>query len=289
MFASVVARIAARQFGLVTRAQLLSAGLGPGVVDYGVRTGRLHVVHSGVYSVGYENGEWMTRAAAALLACGPDAVLSHASAAAVFDIRPHPRGPVEIAGTSKRRIPGLVYHRTALTPDTTTCHRGLRVTTVPRTLLDLAGILDEIALTRAVNEARVRHGTRAADIERALGDSARGRAGAAMLRRIIRGGQAPTRSLFEDKFLAFVARNHLPRPEINSRIAGHEVDMVWREKRLVVELDGWRYHDGRDRFERDRVRDADLLAAGYRVLRMTWRRLTEQPAQEARRLRSLLR
>ena len=286
---SQVQEIAAAQFGIATRKQLLLAGVGVSAINYRLRTGRLRVVHPGVYAVGYERHEWISKAAAAVLACGRDAVLSHSSAAALFEIRPQPSGPVDVSSPRARHVPNVHHHRRRLGAHLVTAYRGLRVTTLPRTLLDLAGVLDERALTRAVNEARVRHGTRPEDIELLLGDIARGQRGAARLRRLVLDRQTPTRSLFEDKFLAFVARNHLPRPEVNRRIVGHEVDMVWREKRLVVELDGWRYHDGRDRFERDRVRDADLLAAGYRVLRITWRRLTEQPAQEARRLRSLLR
>ena len=285
---SRVRAIASSQFGVATRKQLILAGLGPAAIDYRVRKGGLRVVHAGVYAIGYERQDWISRAMAAVLACGRGAVLSHGSAAAVLEIRPYPRGPIEVSGPRARIRPGIRHRRRRLPAQMTTLFNGLPVTTVPRTLLDLATVLDERALTRALNEARLRHGTRAAEIERLLAGTMKGQPGAARLARIAVGAQAPTRSVFEDAFLAFLARNQLPAPEVNRRIAGHEVDIVWRERRLVVELDGWRSHDTLDRFERDRARDADVVEAGYRVVRITWKRLTERPADEARRLRALL-
>jgi hypothetical protein len=160
------------------------------------------------------------------------------------------------------------------------------VTTVARTLLDLAGTLDSASLTRAVNEARLnRHlslEVLAALLARSPGarhDSPQG---------LVADATGPTRSRFEDAFGSFVDRHGLPRPEANQRAAGHEVDALWREQRLVVELDGRERHDTEDAFEHDRVRDADLVAAGFRVVRLTWSRLTEEPDREAARLRILL-
>lgn len=97
--------------------------------------------------------------------------------------------------------------------------------------------------------------------------------------------ETPTRSVFEDAFLAFIDRHHLPRPEVNQRVAGYEVDILWRPQRLAAELDGRRYHED---FERDRERDADLLAAGLHVVRVTWQRLTRAEVREAARFAALL-
>jgi very-short-patch-repair endonuclease len=156
----------------------------------------------------------------------------------------------------------------------------------PRSLLDLADHLDDAALARAVNEARLHRRLDLDTLEELLARSP-GRS-TTRLRPFVQRRTAPTRSAFEDAFLAMVERYDLPCPEVNARVAGHEVDVLWREQRLVVELDGRDYHDGDDAFESDRDRDAELLATGYWVLRVTWLRLTEQPAREARRLKRLL-
>jgi very-short-patch-repair endonuclease len=107
------------------------------------------------------------------------------------------------------------------------------------------------------------------------------------LRPFVEHATGPTRSAFEDAFLAFAERFGLPRPHTNQVVAGHEVDIFWPDQRLIVELDGREYHDDEDAFEDDRDKDADLVAAGFRVVRVTWNRLTQEPEREAARLRRL--
>jgi hypothetical protein len=269
--------VASAQHGVVTRAQLLDAGFSAGDIAYRLKVGRLLAVHRGVYAVGHLPPSPHAKSMAAVLACGPHAVLSHRSAAVLYGlIRYH--GPIDVTAPTKRAHRGIVLHRSA-TADRTT-HYGIPVTTPARTVLDLADVLDPASLTRAVNEARLRHLLSAADLERTLAGSPGRRTGA------FESTHAPTRSVFEDMFLAFIDRHDLPRPEVNQHIHGYEVDMLWRPQRLVAELDGRAYHE--HSFERDREKDAHLLAAGLTTIRVTWRRLTETPDREARRLHALL-
>jgi very-short-patch-repair endonuclease len=256
-----IAEIAARQHGLVTRPQLLRAGFADTAITHRVEAGRLIRLHRGVYAVGHRPPSPHARAMAAVLAC--DAVLSHRSAAALWDLGRWQQ-PIEVTARTARRHQGILVHRSrTLTRADVTRHYGIPVTTPARTLADLAHLLDPRSLTRAVNDARLRH-----------------------LLRVDRGDAGPTRSVFEDAFLAFVQRHSLPTPEVNQLVAGYEVDMLWRPQRLIAELDGHAYHH--HTFEADRERDATLTAAGLRVVRVTWRRLDRQEEREAARFRALL-
>jgi len=175
-------------------------------------------------------------------------------------------------------------HRSVLHRRDITRHYGIPVTTLARTLLDLAEVLDTPSLTRAVNEARLRRKATLTDLAELL-DRSPGRA-TRRLRPFVERVSGPTRSAFEDAFLAFVQRHGLPMPETNQILAGDEVDAVWRAQRLVVELDGREFHE--NAFEDDRERDAAVLSAGLSVLRLTWHRLEHPELREARRLREVL-
>ncbi len=283
-----VARRAGLQYGILTRAQLLECGFTAAMIGHRARTGWLWRMYRGVYAVGYPPSSPDAQAMAALLACGPGAALSHRSAAALWKITKTWPSPVEVTAQSAHRMAGLRAHRSrTLAARDVTRHRGLWVTTPARTLIDLADILDDAALIRALNEAEVVRGLSLPELSAQI-DRARGRRGAPRLRRWIEESDAPTRSAFEDEFLAFAKRFGLPRPEVNQLIAGRRVDMLWRWERLIVELDGYQFHGHATAFERDRERDADLILAGYVVLRLTWRRLRLEPEREAERLRLLL-
>ena len=285
---SAIARIAARQHGSVTRAQLLDVGLGDGAIAYRGRHGRLHRVHPGVYSVGYRGTTPVAKAMAAVLACGPHAVLSHRWAAALWELSEFPRGAIDVISPALHRRDGIVAHRSpALAARDVTVRQGIPATTPARTLVDLADVLDDRALARAVNEALLRHLVRRIDLADVLARVERRRA-LTRLREFVERADAPTRSVLEDAFLAFLVRYGLPRPEVNQRIEGFEVDMLWRAPRLVVELDGRTSHDLPRSFEDDRERDAELTAAGYRVVRVTWWRLRRHPTREGARLARLL-
>jgi Transcriptional regulator, AbiEi antitoxin/Protein of unknown function (DUF559) len=272
--------LAAEQHGMITRSQLLNAGVGPDTVDRWIKAGRLIRVHRGVYALGHLPLSPHARAMAGVLACGPDAVLSHRSAGALWGLIRH-HGPVDVTAATQHRHSGVALHRSRLAMSDVTVHYGIPTTTPARTLADLADVLDPAALTRAVNEARIRHLTSLDAIAQQLRP---GRA-TKTLAQIVTRAEGPTRSVFEDTFLAFCERHGLPRPEVNATVAGYEVDMLWRRQRLIAELDGRAFHGD---FERDRDKDADLLAAGHRVVRVTWRRLTAYETREAARFRRLL-
>lgn len=277
---AAIAVLAAEQHGVVSRAQLRRAGLSTAAIDNRVKTGRLLALHRGVYAVGHRPATHHAKAMAAVLACGPNAVLSHRSAAALWEMGIRWRTPIEISAPTPHTIPGLLAHRCRAVEATR--EFGIPVTTPVRTLLDLAGNVDDAMLIRAVNEARLAGRLPPHDFAVLVERMPK------RLQRLLAPRGAPTRSIFEDEFLRFVRRYGLPIPEVNQRVAGHEVDMLWRRERLIVELDGRAFHDDERAFERDRERDADLQAAGHRVVRVTWPRLTGAPAREAVRLASML-
>jgi very-short-patch-repair endonuclease len=213
-------------------------------------------------------------------------VLSHRSAGALWGLlRWRDSIDVTATGNHTRRNVRVHRSRTLETRDITQ-HYGIPVTTPARTLLDLADVLDDAALTRAVNEARLQRQLSLTDLAALLARSP-GRATKRLKPHITHATQ-PTRSRFEDAFLTFTERYRLPRPEVNQRVAGYEVDMLWRDQRVIVELDGWAYHGAKAEFDHDRDKDAALLAAGFPVVRVTWERLSGAPRREARRLRRLL-
>jgi very-short-patch-repair endonuclease len=210
-------------------------------------------------------------------------VISHWSATGVFGLRPRAVKPVDVSivgGLSGKR-PGIRPHRTgSLSPADVVRRHGLRVTSPARTLLDLAVVAPRDALERLAEEAQVQRlvspGALAAAIKRSAG-----RPGVARLRAVLDHIDEPllTRSEGEKRLRALCRSSALPMPRTNVKRAGWEVDAVWDDERLVVEVDGRRYHDTGAAFERDRRKDADLMLAGYRVLRITWRRLTREPEQ----------
>jgi hypothetical protein len=269
---------------MVTRVQLLGLGLSAREIDYRVRTGRLWRVHHGVYCVGRPPVTPHERAMGAVLACGPRAALSHVPGGALWELRLRWPPTMEVTAPSKRSRPGIKIHRSPLDRRDITRHYGIPVTTLARTLLDLAEVLDTPALTRAVNEARLRRKSTLTDLAELLTRSP-GRA-TRRLNPFIQNPSGPTRSEFEDAFLAFAARHGLPTPETNQLVAGYEVDVLFRQQRLVVELDGREFHE--NTFEADRERDATLLDAGLPVLRVTWRRFQDQEQREATRLQAIL-
>ena len=282
-----ISLVATPQHGVITLSQLCAAGLTASGVRKRVVTGRLHRIHRGVYAVGHRPPSPLSRAMAAVLACGDQAVLSHRSAAALWDFGPKWRGPVDVTAPTKRSRTGISVHRSRLDPQDTTVHYGIPITTPARTLLDLAEVVNTRALERAVNEARVQ---RRVSIDSLRAQLARTQDSKkkARLQPHTRSRTAPTRSAFEDAFRTFVYRYDLPIPEVNQVVAGYTVDMLWREHRLIVELDSREFHDHELPFEVDRDKDATLLAAGHPVVRVTWTRLQDEPDREAVRLRALL-
>lgn len=281
-----LAALAQRQRGYVTRKQLLALGQKGHVIDYRIAIGRLIPVHAGVYAVGHVPTLPQNRAFGALLACGSGAVLSHATAGAVWGIYRRWEVPFEVTVPGSRCRPGIRVHRAKLTRRDMTRQLGLPVTSPARTLLDMASHLSEKALRRAVNDLR-RPYLRLDDLAELL-DRCPRHAGAGKLQPFVRAPRGPTRSEFEDAFQAFRERYGLPEALINITVAGFEVDVYFPVQRVVVELDGWEFHKDREKFMSDRDQDATLLALGIVTLRITWDRLVAKSAREARRLIRIL-
>jgi very-short-patch-repair endonuclease/predicted transcriptional regulator of viral defense system len=283
-------RLAERQHGVITRRQLLDLGLSDAAVCRRVKDGRLHRVHRGVYAVGRPTLTVHGRFFAAVASCGPTAALSHASAAALWGLLPEPRGArVDItvsSGGGRRRRGAVIVHRAPLREEEVVVKGGIKVTTPARTIVDLADGRSERQIERVLDEA--------AYLRLDLSELAvrAGRRGAGRLRRVLtrhQPGATWTRSEREERMLLLLQRCRLPRPELNRGIEGHEVDFVWRANRLIVETDGWRAHGTRRAFERDRRRDVELTAAGWRVLRVSHAALEHDPDWVARKLRGALR
>ena len=292
-----ITELAERQHGVIATAQLYSLGLSETQVATRARNGWLHRLHRGVYAVGHRrvsrHGLW----AAAVLACGEGAVLSHGAAGELWKLWQSKEGATsrrEVTIPSQRGVlarPGLIVHRVpTLRPAETTRQDGIPVTTATRTLLDLAARLPRRELERAIDEAERLRLCRQSDLE-AIVLAHFGRAGAGALRRVLethRVGTTLTRSELEERFLTLCRKYHLPQPGVNVQLLDYVVDFLWPEAGLVVEVDGRATHGTRRAFQADRDRDSRLAVAGYRVLRFTWWDVTRRPAVVADRVRRLL-
>jgi hypothetical protein len=223
---------------------------------------------------------------AAVLAAGPDAVLSHRSAAALWGILSSERVEVTVPRVL-RGPPGVTAHRSLLPADETTKLEGIRVTTVPRTLLDLASVVSPTHLERALNEAEVLRLTDPLSLAD-LVERHPHRHGIRVVRSVLGEARVVTRSELEVRFRRFLRTSGVPAPALNVRLEGIECDCVWHAQRLVVELDGRAAHDTAAAFERDRARDRMLYVAGWSVVRITWRQLRNEPERITADLKKLL-
>jgi hypothetical protein len=277
-----VARLAAGQYGVVERGQLVALGLSGTAIGRWVEAGRLHRLHRGVYAVGHPlvptRGRWL----AAVLACGPGAALSHASAAALWSLRATDAVLLDVTlpGTGARRQPGLRVHRARnLAPADVATVDSIRVTSPARTILDVAATLDARALERVLDRAE-REGVYDGRALAAVIAANRGHRGAARLRAILDehvAGTTVTRSGIEERMLALCRGHGLPCPLVNHFVLGVEVDFVFPGTPVLVEADSWRYHRSRAQFARDRERDGILARAGYRVLRFADEQIVGDP------------
>ena len=290
---AAIAALAARQHGVVGYDQLRRIGLGREAIQWRIDTGRLHPLHRGVYAVGHPEVSREGRYLAAVLAAGAGAVLSHRAAAHLWELRTSKEEEIDvIAPTHRRGDAILVVHAHALRGSETMTRHGIRVTKPLRTLLDLAAAIDdEKQIERAVRQAVYRKLTTTALLAEAVHNRP-GRRGTKRLRNALRNiGEAPglTRSPLEEEFLAFLRKHRLPMPELNVQVEGFEVDCLWREQRLIVELDGRDAHLQMPAFESDRARDAALVAANWRVIRITSLRMQSDRKRLATQLRAILR
>ena len=274
--------MAERQHGVAARSQLLALGLSRHEIDGCLACGYLVRLHRGVYALGHRvlthRGDLM----AAVLAMGPRAVLSHKSAASLHDLLMTSQTRVDVTVPGSRGAPrrrGLRIRVTqALHPEDVTTIDGIPVTSVARTIVDLAGVLNPGQLQRAIEQADREGVLNLLALQRAL-DRNRGFKGRARLRALLAEytGAPPTKSELERRFLELVDRAGLPRPGVNVRVAGIEVDCYWPDWSLVIELDSRAFHSDPRAFERDPIRDARLQRQGLRVLRVTWKRLENEP------------
>jgi very-short-patch-repair endonuclease len=289
---AAIALLAGRQHGVVARRQLLGLGLGSRSIEHRLECGRLHGVHRGVYAVGHRlltDDGWRM---AAILAAGPGAVASHLDAAAIWGLLRFEGAVKDITIPSRRhRRRGITWHYALLPPDEITTVRDIPVTTVPRTILDLAAVQPREEVERTMHESEVQRLTDKLSLPDLLERYPR-RAGTRVVRAIMAERRSVPKNVFERTFAAFLRRYRLPRPETNIwlTVGGHthEIDCLWRAQRLVVELDGRAAHDTARAFEKDRAKDRRLTVAGWRPLRVTWKQLHRGPAQLADDLRVLL-
>jgi very-short-patch-repair endonuclease len=267
----LLARIAGRQHGVVSTAQLQGAGVDKDGITRRVNAGRLHRMHRRVYAVGHRKLTFEGRCMAAVLALGDGAAVSHRSAAALWQLLPAHDGAIEVtvpgdSGREKRN--GIRVHRSStLVAGVVVLRDGIAVTKAKRTLRDLhrsvAVDIYRAAVRRALDRKLITSGD-------------------------LRAGDELTRSELERLFSALCRRHRLPKPEVNARVGSYEVDFLWRDRRVIVETDSWRHHADRSAFERDRARDVALQSLGFRVLRFTHRQLLQDRAAVLGALHDLL-
>lgn len=288
-----IARAAAPRGGIITRGRLRSLGLTDAAIDHRVRSGRLHRRYRGVYLVGHPHCCGHAHRWAALLACGPGAVLSHRSAAALWGMLPEPANvhvtvPTD-AGRAARQ--GIRIHRsTTLTADVRAVREGFPVTSMARTLCDIAATEPRRVVERTLEGADVARVFDLRAIERLAPRGSRV-PGARRLYTVLDEeliGTTITRSDLEEAMLALCRAHGLPQPLLNQFVEGWEVDCLWPEHRLAVEVQSTKYHATTRRIARDADKEADLMAAGYDVLHVADVHVIRRPADVARRVARLL-
>jgi very-short-patch-repair endonuclease/predicted transcriptional regulator of viral defense system len=294
-FDAVVAELANEQHGVVARRQLLALGLGREAIAVRLTAGRLHPLHRGVYAVGHlvlsREARWM----AAVLACGPGAVLSHHAAAALWRMGAPSSRAIEVTTPRKSRSRGAIHRHFAVLPvDEMTTERGIPVTIVPRTLFDLAAVSSVDVVEHALRESEYQRLHDRLSLPDLLDRYPR-RRGSPIVRECLRrraempAGRA--RSWLEREFLPFLRHNGLPRPQLNVwlQVRGKriQIDCLW-PGRVIVELDGFAAHGTRTAFRADRLRDRKLRVAGYGVMRIAPEQLEDEPEEIAADLRALL-
>jgi Protein of unknown function (DUF559)/Transcriptional regulator, AbiEi antitoxin len=288
---------AERQHALLTIPQLQLHGLSKAAVAKRAKDGRLYRIHRGVYAVGRpdltQRGHWM----AAVLACGPRAVLSHRSAAALHGIRQDNRSKTDVSvprSSARSRATIDVHASLTLEAADTTTIDAIPCTTIARTLIDLGDVVGRNAVERAVNQAELLRLFDGKAVAEALA-RAGPRKGVGILRAVLAAYEQPalTEKGVEEHFLALCRKASLPSPAVNAWITlddgiGYKADFLWRRQNLIAETDGRDVHTTRMAFEHDRLRDRRLTLAGFTVVRFTWRQIADEPRSVAEALRTLL-
>jgi predicted transcriptional regulator of viral defense system len=273
----IIGRLATRRHGVVTRPQLLGAGVTPEEIRHRLGSGALLREHPGVYRVGHRAPSVEATCLAAVWACGPGSLLSGLAAAHLLGLLRGPAPPPEVLTPTERRVSGVRTRRSrALWSADGTTWNAIPVTTVPRTLVDLAARLGLDELARACHEAGVRHRTTPGHVKRVL-ERLPAAPGRAKLTAVILGDVHVTLSRLESRFLGRLRAAGLPLPETNRRAGSKRVDCRWREHGLTVELDSYRFHNSRYAWNQDRRREREAYARGDQHRRYTWGDVFEDP------------
>jgi very-short-patch-repair endonuclease len=280
-----IAEMAGRAHGVVTRTELVAAGITKAEIDGRLRSGSLIAVFRGVYSVGYRSPSVEARYMAAVKAAGKGAVLSGLAAAHLFGLVKGKAPPPEVSAPTMRRIKGVKTRRRRLERRHKTVWRGIPVTTLPRTVIDLSSLLSLDDLSRAFHEASVRYRITPDQVEAAIPGR---QPGADNLRRVLRGDAHVTLSKLERAFLRLLRAARLPLPVTNRPAGGRYVDCRWSKHGLTVELDSYRFHNTRLAWERDRRREREAYARGDQFRRFSYDDVTKRPEEVVAELRPLL-
>jgi predicted transcriptional regulator of viral defense system len=291
---AVIAGLAARQHDVVGRCQLVALGVSHDSIKYRLAAGRLRRVYRGVYTVCHGDLSSDGRAMAGALLAGADAELSHRSGAHLWGMLRSGPGRIEVTvPRERRRCRALRYHYGAIEPDEVTTLRGIPVTTVSRTIFDLASVEAPVRVKAAMAEAEVLRLTDRLSLADLL-ERYPHRRGAAVVREILSAAGPPprTRGELELAFLEFLVAVGLPVPETNVwlQVGEHwiEADCVWRAQKVIAELDSHSIHGTPTAFERDRARDRRLAARRWHPIRVTWRHIHHEQAELAEDLNTLL-
>jgi very-short-patch-repair endonuclease len=278
-----IAAIAQAQRGRGTRAQFLAAGVTSSAIHRRRKSGNLIDEHPGVYAVGHQAEIPLGAETSALLVCGMQSLLSnHSAAATMWGFRPGTARPIHVTvpyTAQTGRPKGVIVHRSAILEPRDACvHNGLPVTSPARTLLDIAATLPDRDTAQALEQGLAKRLLTKADVDDILSRAGR-HPGAATLARITGApcGSTLTESHAEQRLLELIRQAQLPAPETQQYLLGYRVDLLWRDLKLVVEVDGYRYHSTPAAFERDRRRDAQLQAAGYTVIRIAASQIEDEP------------
>lgn len=277
-----IGTLARAQHGIISRAQLLEAGLTPAAVRWRLQRAHLRPIHRGVYAVADPALLRLSAESAALIATGPESALSHRTAAALWGIAPAAGGAVHVlvTGESLRRHGGVVTHRVArLGPVDLATHDNLRLTAPARTVIDFATDAPLSEVERALSEGRALKLISDTRLAAALYRLPRNYPGAAKIRALLRRqvGRVITRSERERTLLALLEAAGLPKPLVNVSLRGYVPDFYWPDYKLALEFDGFGTHGSRPSFERDRKRDQVLATLGIQTIRATWLQLEHEP------------
>ncbi len=285
--ASAIARIATAGKGIVTRADLLAAGLSAAAIDRRLHNGTLFLEYPGVYRVGHRAPSTEASYLAAVKACGPGAVLCGLAAAWLWGLIKGRPPPTEVAAPTERRIKGIRTHRRRLHRSDRGRRHAIPITTVPLTLIDITPLLPISDLARACHEAGVKYHATPRHVEQALARRPNAPS-AAKLRHVLRGEVHVSLSRLEERFLELLREAGLPIPITNKPAGSHRVDCRWPEHKLTVELGSYRFHNSRHSWEQDGRREREARARGDDFARYTWGDVFERPGPMLRELRGLL-